>query len=67
MRFNQATLEFALIEFLLKENRIEKTKALKNLNKTFDTLIDIRDSNPDESVQDYVEQVFNRIADLTMH
>ena len=59
MRFNHATLEVALVEFLLKENRIEKTKALKTLNKTFDTLVDIRDANPDDSIQDYVERVFD--------
>ena len=65
MRFNHATLEIALVEFLLKENRIEKAKALKTLNKTFDTLVDIRDANPDDPIQDYVERVFDRIAELT--
>ena len=65
MLFNHATLEIALVEFLLKENRIEKAKALKTLNKTFDTLVDIRDANPDDPIQDYVERVFDRIAELT--
>lgn len=67
MRFNHATLEVALVEFLLKENKIEKENALKTLNRTFDTLVNIRDSNPDNLIQDYVERVFKRIAELTMH
>ena len=67
MRLNQAVLDVLSVEHLLKEQKIEKTKALKNLNKAFDILVDIRDANPDEPIQNYVERVFDRIAELTMH
>lgn len=67
MRLNQAVLDVLSVEHLLKEQKIEKAKALKNLNKAFDVLVDIRDANPDEPIQGYVERVFDRIAELTMH
>ncbi len=67
MRLNQTVLDVLSVEHLLKEQKIEKTKALKDLNKAFDVLVDIRDANPDEPIQNYVERVFDRIAELTMH
>ncbi len=67
MRLNQAVLDVLSVEHLLKEQKIEKAKALKNLNKAFDILVDIRDANPDEPIHRYVERVFDRIAELTMH
>ena len=67
MRLNQAVLDVLSVEHLLKEQKIEKTKALKDLNKAFDILVDIRDANPDEPIHNYVERVFDRIAELTMH
>lgn len=67
MRLNQTVLDVLSVEHLLKKQKIEKTKALKDLNKAFDVLVDIRDANPDEPIQNYVERVFDRIAELTMH
>jgi len=67
MRLNQTVLDVMVVEHLLKENKIDKAKALKDLNRAFDTLVDIRDSNPDEPIHNYVERVFDRIADLTIH
>lgn len=67
MRLNQAVLDVLSVEHLLKEQKIEKANALKNLNKAFDILVDIRDANPDELIHRYVERVFDRIAELTMH
>lgn len=67
MRLNQTVLDVLLVEHLLKENKIGKGKALKDLSKAFDVLVDIRDSNPDEPIHNYVERVYDRIAELTIH
>ena len=67
MRLNQTVLDVMVVEHLLKEDKIGKVKALKDLNKAFDALVEIRDANPDEPIHAYVERVFDRIADLTMH
>ena len=66
-RLNKTVLDVMVIEHLLKEDKIDKVKALKHLNRAFDALVDMRDANPDEPIHAYVERVFDRIADLTMH
>ena len=40
MRLNQTVLDVLSVEHLLKKQKIEKTKALKDLNKAFDVLAD---------------------------
>lgn len=67
MRLNQTVLDVLSVEHLLKQQKIEKAKALKDLNKAFDVLVDIRDANPDEPIHGYVERVFDHISKLTMH
>jgi hypothetical protein len=53
-------------EHLLDKSKIDEQDALRNLNKAFDALIDIRYDCPDEDIEGYVSQVWGRIEKLTL-
>lgn len=65
-RLNKVALDIISIEHLLKTSKIDEKDALRNLNKAFDTLIDIRYDCPDEDVEDYVARAWGHIERLTM-
>ena len=46
-------------------NKLNERDALRNLNKAFDTLIDIRYDCPDEDVEEYVSRVWGHIEKLS--
>jgi hypothetical protein len=59
-------MDVMAIEHLLDKSKIDEQDALRNLNKAFDALIDIRYDCPDEDIEGYVSQVWGRIERLTL-
>jgi hypothetical protein len=66
VRLNRVVLDVMSIQHLIETNAINDKEALRNFNKAFDTLIDIRDQSPDDDIQGYVETVWEHIANLTL-
>ena len=66
VRLNRVVLDVMAIQHLVETNAISDRDALRNFNKAFDTLIDIRDQSPDDDIQGYVETVWEHIANLTL-
>jgi hypothetical protein len=66
VRLNRVVLDVMSIQHLIETNAISDKEALRNFNKAFDTLIDIRDQSPDDDIQGYVETVWEHIANLTL-
>jgi hypothetical protein len=66
VRLNRVVLDVMSIQHLVETNAISDQDALRNFNKAFDTLIDIRDQSPDDDIQGYVETVWEHIANLTL-
>ena len=64
-RLNKVVLDIITIEHLMDTRKIDDKDALRNLNKAFDTLIDIRFDCPDEDIEGYVEKVWSRIEKLS--
>jgi hypothetical protein len=54
------------VQHLLEIEKISDKEALRNFNKAFDTLIDIKDESPDDDIQGYIEAVWDHIEKLTM-
>jgi len=65
VRLNRVVLDVMAIEHLLDQSKIDEQDALRNLNKAFDALIDIRYDCPDEDIEGYVSQVWKRIEKLS--
>ena len=65
-RLNRVALDIISIEHLLETSKINEKDALRNLNKAFDALIDIRYDCPDEDVEGYVARAWGHIERLTM-
>jgi len=65
VRLNRVVLDVIAIEHLLETSRIDDKDALRNLNKAFDTLIDIRYDCPDEDIEGYVSKVWAHIEKLS--
>ena len=65
-RLNRVVLDVMTIEHLLTINKINERDALRNFNKAFDTLIDIRYDCPDEDIEGYVGKVWGHIEKLTI-
>jgi len=65
-RLNAVVMDVMTIEHLMAINKLGERDALRNLNKAFDTLIDIRYDCPDEDVEEYVGKVWGHIERLTM-
>jgi hypothetical protein len=63
-RLNRVVLDVITIEHLMAIKKISDKDALRNFNKAFDTLIDIRYDCPDEDIEDYVAKVWNQIEKL---
>ena len=66
IRLNRVVMDVMAIEHLLDKSKIDEQDALRNLNKAFDALIDIRYDCPDEDIEGYVSQVWGRIERLTL-
>lgn len=66
LRLNGVVLNVMSVQHLLETEKISEKEALKNFNKAFDTLVDIRDESPDDDIQGYVEAVWDHIEKLTM-
>jgi hypothetical protein len=66
VRLNRVVLNVMSIQHLVETNAIDDKEALRNFNKAFDTLVDIRDQSPDDDIQGYVETVWEHIANLTL-
>ena len=64
-RLNAVVLDIMTIEHLMAIKKISDKDALRNFNKAFDTLIDIRYDCPDEDIEDYVAKVWSRIEKLS--
>ena len=64
-RLNRVVLDVIAIEHLIKTRKIDDNDALRNLNKAFDTLIDIRFDCPDDDIEGYVEKVWGHIEKLS--
>ena len=67
IRLNRVVLDVMAIEHLMDTRRIDDKDALRNLNKAFDALIDIRFDCPDEDIEDYINKVWHRIEKLTLN
>jgi len=65
-RLNRVVIDIMTIEHLMVIKKISDKDALRNFNKAFDTLIDIRYDCPDEDIEDYVAKVWNQIERLTI-
>ena len=65
-RLNKVVMNVMTVEYLLDKCKIDEKDALRNLNKAFDTLIDIRYDCPDEDIEGYVSQVWRRIEKLSL-
>lgn len=65
-RLNAVVMDVMTIEHLMAINKLSERDALRNLNKAFDTLIDIRYDCPDEDVENHVAKVWGHIERLTM-
>jgi hypothetical protein len=66
LRLNGVVLNVMSVQHLLETEKISEKEALRNFNKAFDTLVDIRDASPDDDIQGYVEAVWDHIEKLTM-
>ena len=66
LRLNRVVMDVMTTEHLLDKSKIDEQDALRNLNKAFDALIDIRYDCPDEDIEGYVSQVWGRIEKLTL-
>ena len=66
VRLNRVVLDVMAIEHLLDTRKIDERDALRNLNRAFDTLIDIRYDCPNEDIEDYVSKVWGHIERLTL-
>jgi hypothetical protein len=66
LRLNGVVLNVMSVQHLLETEKIGEKEALRNFNKAFDTLVDIRDASPDDDIQGYVEAVWDHIEKLTM-
>ena len=66
LRLNGVVLNVMSVQHLLETEKINEKEALRNFNKAFDTLVDIRDASPDDDIQGYVEAVWDHIEKLTM-
>jgi len=64
-RLNAVVMDVLTIEHLMAINKLSDRDALRNLNKAFDTLIDIRYDCPDEDIEDYVAKVWKHIERLS--
>jgi len=64
-RLNAVVTDIMTIEHLMAINKISEKDALRNFNRAFDTLIDIRYDCPDEDVEEYVSKVWGHIERLT--
>jgi hypothetical protein len=64
-RLNAVVMDVMTIEHLMAINKLSDRDALRNLNKAFDTLIDIRYDCPDEDIEDYVAKVWKHIERLS--
>jgi len=64
-RLNRVVLDVMTIEHLMAIKKLSDKDALRNLNKAFDTLIDIRYDHPDEDIEDYVNKVWGHIEKLS--
>ena len=64
-RLNAVVTDVMTIEHLMAINKISEKDALRNFNKAFDTLIDIRYDCPDEDVEVYVSKVWKHIEQLS--
>ena len=64
-RLNAVVTDVMTIEHLMAINKLNERDALRNLNKAFDTLIDIRYDCPDEDVEEYVSRVWGHIEKLS--
>jgi hypothetical protein len=67
MRLNSVVLNVMSIQHLVETSRIKDEEALRNFNKAFDTLIDIRDQCPQNDIQGYIDTVWDHIAKLTLN
>jgi hypothetical protein len=67
VRLNRVVLDVMSIQHLVETSKIDDKEALRNFNKSFDTLIDIRDQCPDADVQGYIDAVWDHIALLTLN
>jgi hypothetical protein len=66
LRLNSVVLNVMSVQHLLEIEKISDKEALRNFNKAFDTLIDIKDESPDDDIQGYIETVWDHIEKLTM-
>jgi hypothetical protein len=64
-RLNAVVTDVMTIEHLMAIGKLSDRDALRNLNKAFDTLIDIRYDCPDEDIEDYVAKVWKHIERLS--
>ena len=64
-RLNAVVMDVLTIEHLMAINNLSDRDALRNFNKAFDTLIDIRYDCPDEDIEDYVAKVWGHIERLS--
>ena len=64
-RLNAVVIDVMTIEHLMAIKKISDRDALRNLNKAFDTLIDIRYDCPDEDIEGYVSKVWKQIEKLS--
>jgi hypothetical protein len=64
-RLNAVVMDVMTIEHLMAINKLSDRDALRNLNKAFDTLIDIRYDCPDENIENYVAKVWKHIERLS--
>jgi hypothetical protein len=64
-RLNAVVMDVMTIEHLMAINKLSDRDALRNLNKAFNTLIDIRYDCPDEDIEDYVAKVWKHIERLS--
>ena len=64
-RLNAVVMDVLTIEHLMAIGKLSDRDALRNLNKAFDTLIDIRYDCPDEDIEDYISKVWKHIERLS--
>jgi len=64
-RLNAVVTDVLTIEHLMAINKISEKDALRNFNKAFDSLIDIRYDCPNEDVEGYVSRVWKHIEQLS--
>jgi phage gp36-like protein len=64
-RLNAVVTDILTIEHLMAIDKLNERDALRNFNKAFDALIDIRYDCPDEDVEEYVARVWKHIEQLS--